>query len=162
MTGERPPNMTFNRNYFSLIFFVLIVAVVAASGATFLPGTWYAQLHKPDWTPPNWFFPFIWTILYVFIAIAGWLIFSGSIRRLKILWVTQLLLNGLWSWLFFGLHRTGLGLLDIIAMLMSIAAMILVAHRHFKTNVVWLMIPYLLWVACAAGLNAYIFLFNPG
>jgi tryptophan-rich sensory protein len=154
--------MSTRRFYFALLFFVLIVAVVAASGATFLPGAWYAQLNKPSWTPPNWFFPLIWSVLYAFIAIAGWLIFSGANRLLKILWLVQLLLNGLWSWLFFGLHRTGLGLLDIVALLSCIAALIWVARQQRDMNLVRLMMPYWLWVACAAALNAHIYIFNPG
>ncbi len=154
--------MSTRRNYFSLLFFMLIVAGVAASGATFLPGVWYAQLHKPSWTPPNWFFPLIWSVLYVFIAIAGWLIFSAANRLLKFLWITQLLLNGVWSWLFFGLHRIDLGLLDMVALWACIAALILVARHQRKNNLIALMTPYLLWVSCAAALNAYIFIFNPG
>lgn len=154
--------MSSRRHYFSLLFFVLIVAAVAASGANFLPGAWYAQLHKPSWTPPNWVFPSVWSVLYVLIAITGWLIFSGDNRLLKVLWGVQLLLNGLWSWLFFGLHRTDLGLLDIVALLSSIAVLILVARQQRKTNLIRLMSPYLLWVACATALNAHIFIFNPG
>lgn len=153
--------MNAHRSYFSLLFFVLVVVAVAASGATFLPGAWYAQLHKPTWTPPNWVFPSVWSVLYLLIAITGWLIFSGTNRLLKTLWCLQLLLNGLWSWLFFGLHRTGFGLLDIVAMWASIAALILVARQQGRTNLIWLMTPYLLWVGCAAALNAHIFIFNP-
>lgn len=152
--------MSSYRSFLSLIFFMLIVALVAASGATFLPGAWYANLHKPSWTLPDWFFPLIWSALYVLIALTGWLIFSGTNRLLKILWIMQLLINGLWSWLFFGMHRTDLGLLDIVALLFSIAALIFVARQQGEKNVALLMSPYLLWVACAMALNAYIFIFN--
>lgn len=148
-------------SYFSLIFFVLIVMVVAAAGATFLPGAWYAQLHKPVWTPPNLVFPVIWSILYLMIAVVGWLIFSRATRPLKVFWLIQLLLNGLWSWLFFGLHRTDLGLIDIITLWCCIAAMLCLARVSEQVAVVWLMLPYLLWVFCAALLNGYIFLYNP-
>lgn len=79
---------------------------------------------------------------------------------LKTLWIAQLVLNGLWSWLFFGLHHIGWGLLDIILMLISIAVLIVVGCQHSQTRLAWLMLPYLIWVACAASLNTYIFLYN--
>lgn len=79
---------------------------------------------------------------------------------LKTLWIVQLVLNGLWSWMFFGLHRSDWGLLDIILMLTSIAALIVVARQHSQTRLAWLMLPYLIWVACAASLNIYIFWYN--
>ena len=55
-----------------LVPFLLLVTLVAATGMNFLPGAWYAQLNKPGWTPPNWLFPLVWTLLYVLIAISGW------------------------------------------------------------------------------------------
>lgn len=143
-----------------LVLFVLIVSGVALSGTHFQPGEWYAHIEKPGWTPPNWLFPPVWSALYLMIAVAGWLIFSGSNRTLKILWVIQLVLNGLWSWLFFGMHRTGLGLIDILAMLACIAVLV---STSFKTSraVSWLMMPYLIWVGYASTLNAAIYLQHP-
>jgi len=147
------------RSYWALLLFILIVAVVAASGVHFQPGAWYEQQAKPFWTPPNWLFPPVWSILYVMIAVAGWLIFSATNQKLKVLWVIQLLLNGLWSMLFFGMHSTGLALIDITAMLICIA-LILIQSRNSLTSVTWLMTPYFIWVAYAATLNAGIFLLN--
>ncbi len=146
--------------YISLLLFVLIVAAVALSGVQFLPGEWYLSLQKPFWTPPAWLFPPVWTVLYLMIAIAGWLIFSGSNRVLKVLWPLQLVLNGLWSWLFFGLHQMALGLLDIVAMFACIAVMVVISHKEAR-SVSRLLMPYLVWVGYASTLNLAIFMLNP-
>lgn len=149
-----------HRSYFTLLIFVLIVSGVALSGAQFMPGEWYAQLEKPTWTPPNWIFAPVWSMLYLMIAVAGWLIFSGSSFIHKILWVAQLVLNGLWSWLFFGMHRTGLGLIDILAMFACVTMLLASSCKNSK-NVALLMAPYLVWVGYASTLNAAIYLLNP-
>jgi len=145
--------------YSSLIVFIIVVAAVAMSGVHFQPGAWYAGLEKPWWTPPDWLFPPVWSVLYLMIAIAGWLIFTGTNILMKALWGTQLVFNGLWSWLFFGLHRTGLGLADMTALLISIAALFAVALSR-QRSVAWLTGPYLLWVAYALSLNAAIHVLN--
>lgn len=139
---------------------MLAVAGVASSGVQFQPGAWYAHLNKPGWTPPNWIFPPVWTMLYLMIAVAGWLIFQKSGRFLKTLWFSQLLLNGVWSWLFFGLHQTGLALLDIIAMFVLIGAIVARSRKSFPA-VFWLMAPYLVWVGYASSLNFAIYFLNP-
>ena len=148
-----------NRSYFTLIVFIIVVAAVAMSGVHFQPGAWYAGLEKPWWTPPDWLFPPVWTVLYLMIAVAGWLIFSGRDGWLKALWAVQLGLNALWSWLFFGLHRTGLGLADMAALLACIATIVFLSRRRVKPAS-WLMGPYLLWVAYALSLNAAIYALN--
>lgn len=129
------------------------------SGATFQPGPWYADLAKPFWTPPNWLFPPVWTLLYIMIAIAGWLICSMPDKKLRVLWSAQLILNALWSWLFFGQHWLTAGLIDILAMLACIGAIVFLSRSTSKT-VTWLMLPYLLWVAYASTLNAAILVLN--
>lgn len=145
---------------FTLILFILIVAGVAYSGAHFQPGEWYAHLEKPSWTPPNWIFPPVWGVLYLMIAVAGWYIFSLDGRTLKTLWILQLFLNGLWSWLFFGLHQMGLALLDILAMFTCIGSILALSYKA-STPVFWLMSPYLAWVGYASTLNAAIYFLNP-
>jgi translocator protein len=152
--------MTKHRSYFTLLIFVLIVSGVALSSAQFQPGEWYAHLQKPGWTPPNWIFAPVWGVLYLMIAVTGWLIFSSSSTILKTLWIAQLVLNGLWSWLFFGLHRTGLGLIDILTMFACIATLLALSCKASKA-VGWLMAPYLVWVGYASTLNAAIYLLNP-
>jgi benzodiazapine receptor len=144
----------------SLVFSFLCVGLTALSGASFLPGNWYATLNKPFWTPPNIVFPIAWTLLYLMIAVAGAFIFQGSNRQLKILWVLQLLLNGLWSWLFFGRHLVLIGMIDIIMMLVSIAWLVWLSFSRIRV-VALLLLPYLAWVAYASTLNLGIFILNP-
>jgi tryptophan-rich sensory protein len=150
-----------SRSYPLLALFVLIVFAVAAVGWFFKPGDWYAALWKPFWTPPNWLFGPVWTVLYVFIAIAGWMIFSQpGTAPARYLWSAQLILNGLWSWLFFGLHHTRLALLDIVALVACIAMLAFVSYQR-QPRVTWLIAPYLVWVAYASTLNAAIVFGNP-
>ena len=81
----------------SLALCVLAVIAVASTGAIFKPGPWYETLAKPTWTPPDWAFPVVWSILYLFIAIAGWLVWREAGWSLPIaIWLAQLLLNGAW------------------------------------------------------------------
>ena len=91
-----------------LIGFLLLVAAAASVGAVFKPDPWYAGLAKPAWTPPNWIFAPVWLTLYVMIAVAGWLAWRNE-RRWPALgaWVFGLLLNMVWSWLFFDRHWIG-------------------------------------------------------
>jgi tryptophan-rich sensory protein len=141
--------------------FLVIVFAAASTGALFPPGDWYAGLWKPFWTPPNWVFAPAWTVLYVLIAIAGWMIFSQrGPAPAKYLWGSQLILNALWSWIFFGLHKPVLALLDIAALLACIAALVIVSYPRQRT-VSWLLLPYLAWVAYASTLNAAIVFGNP-
>jgi translocator protein len=137
------------------------VAVVAYFGSQFRPGAWYASLDKPPWTPPDWVFGPVWAVLYLFIAIAGWLIFSSLRTGLgSALWVIQLVLNGLWSWLFFGLQRPLLALVDISLLLAAIVVLLIhLAPR--QSAAFWLLLPYALWVGYALSLNFAIVLRNP-
>jgi tryptophan-rich sensory protein len=97
--------------------------------------------------------------LYILIAVAGWLIHYGTGRLLKYLWALQLVLNGVWSWLFFGLHLTGPALADISVLTACIAALLVVAYQSMP-RIVWLLLPYWVWVGYAATLNAAIYLRN--
>lgn len=139
----------------SLGVFALLVAAAAYTGSRFQPGIWYAELAKPAWTPPGWVFPPVWTLLYIAIAVAGWLVWTGSgTRRGAALgaWGVQLVANAAWSWLFFELHRVGLALLDIGVMLAAILGFILLTWSMRRVAAV-LFIPYALWVLYAGALN---------
>jgi translocator protein len=139
----------------------LLVLAAALFGGMFTPGDWYASLEKPSWNPPGWVFGPVWTILYVMIAIAGWLAWRGRDRsRLPItLWGGQLLLNALWSWLFFGLERPGAAFVDIVILWLLIAAFIVAAWRSSRAASL-LFVPYALWVGFAAALNFAIWRLN--
>ncbi len=141
--------------------FLVLTFAVASFGALFLPGPWYAALAKPTWTPPNWLFGPVWTVLYVMIAMAGWLVWQQRARidTPLLLWGTQLVLNGVWSWLFFGLERPGLAFLDIVALLVAIAATAGVFARISRAAAL-LLAPYFAWVAFATALNFAIWRLN--
>lgn len=143
-----------------LIGFLLLVAAAASVGAVFKPDPWYAGLAKPAWTPPNWIFAPVWLTLYVMIAVAGWLAWRNE-RRWPALgaWVFGLLLNMVWSWLFFDRHWIGTSLVDIVALWCAIIVFLLVIRRS-SAPAFWLMLPYLLWVSFAAALNLQIWRLN--
>lgn len=146
-----------------VVFFALTVAA-ASMGALFQPGAWYAGLAKPALTPPDWVFPVAWTILYLMIAIAGWMVWQGRNqrprgRRVVVLWGSQLVLNAAWSWLFFGLHLTGLALVEILLLWLVILLLVINSYG-VRPLASWLLAPYLLWVGFAAWLNFGIWRLN--
>ncbi len=144
----------------SLACFFLLTFAVAGFAAQFEPGLWYASIQKPGFTPPNWVFAPAWTVLYAAMAVAGWMVWrvAGWGRALA-LWIAQLLLNGAWSWLFFGLHEPGLALAEILVLWIAIAATIAV-FLHVRRAAAFLLVPYLAWVSFAGLLNAAIWHLN--
>lgn len=146
----------------TFIVFVLFVVATASTGAIFQPGAWYETLAKPAWTPPNWMFPVVWTVLYVMIAYAGWLVWDAVGLGLAIvLWLAQLVFNAMWSWLFFGLRRMDLAFADVVALWLSVAAFLVLA-LPVSTLAGLLFVPYLVWVTIAAALNHRVWKMNPG
>ncbi len=148
-----------------LLAFVGVTAAVAGvAGRSARPGTWYRSLDRPSFTPPDAVFPVVWTSLYALIALSGWRVWR---RRGRIgrgwalgLWATQLGLNGLWSWLFFGQRRARASLADVGLMLAAIAAYARAAGR-IDRPAAWMMTPYLGWTAFATALNEEIVRRNP-
>lgn len=143
-----------------LLGFAAATAAVSATGALFRPGAWYKSLSKPAWTPPDWLFGPVWTVLYLMIAVAGWLAwraegFGPSVA----IWTAGLIANGLWSWLFFGRRQMSLALVDILLMLALIVAFIAVTWQPARTAAL-LFLPYLVWVAYATTLNAGFLVLN--
>ena len=149
-------------NFVSLLVFVALVGGTATLGGQWGAGAWYAGLLKPDWTPPGWLFGPVWALLYVMIAISGWLVWTTPHENRSLLiglWAGQLVLNAAWSYIFFGRHEMALGLIDILGMWLMIAAFIVAAWPANRWAA-WLFIPYLIWVSYAAALNASIWLRN--
>jgi tryptophan-rich sensory protein len=148
-----------------LIGFVGACFLAAATGILFKPGEWYARLRKPSWRPPNWLFAPVWTVLYLMIAFAGWLVWRsaglGGATTALALYALQLLLNALWTPVFFGLHRLDLGFAVIVALWLGIAATI-VAFAPVNGVAALLMIPYLAWVSFASLLNFAVWRLNRG
>jgi tryptophan-rich sensory protein len=148
-------------NAASLAAFFLLVAAAATFGSRFEPGEWYEHLVKAPWTPPNWVFAPVWTVLYISIALAGWLVWRAD-RRLSMAlawWAVQLLLNAAWSWLFFGAHLIGLALLDIVLLALVVGAF-MVASAPVSRAATWLFAPYAAWILYATSLNFYAWTHN--
>lgn len=120
-----------------------------------IPG-WYAALHKPAWSPPNWIFGPVWTLLYLMMGVAVWLVwrergFTGAPLALT-LFAVQLTLNALWSIIFFGWRQPGLALAEII-LLWTFIFLTMLSFWRISPPAAWLMWPYLLWVTFAGFLN---------
>ena len=143
-------------------FIGLCLAVGIIAGLVTAPAVieWYPTLAKPSWTPPSWLFAPAWTVLYILMAVAAWLVWkAGNAKAALILFFGQLLLNLAWSVLFFGARSPGFGLIDVTAMWLAIAATIF-AFAFRSRLAAFLMVPYLCWVSFAAALNASIFMLN--
>lgn len=148
----------------ALLAFLGLNAAAAASGALCPPGAWYETLDKPPWTPPNWLFGPAWALLYIAIAVAGWLVWRdagpGEALVPMLLYGAQLLFNGFWSVAFFGLKRMRLALVDAVAMAVSIAGCIIL-FAPINDVAAWLMLPYLMWVGFATALTYAMLRRNP-
>ncbi|WP_196260046.1 TspO/MBR family protein [Pelagibacterium limicola] len=146
-----------------LLLAVFIIAVIGTGsllGIVTAPGPWYAALEKPWFTPPNWLFGPVWTVLYLLIAIVGWRVWNRpGLPTLKGLWVVQMALNFLWSPVFFGAQAIGLGAIVILALLAAILAFIGKAWTRDPVSAT-LFVPYAAWVGYASALNIAIFLLN--
>jgi len=145
----------------ALAIFVALVALAALFGAQFEPGPWYEGLDKPPLNPPNWVFGPVWSLLYLAIAIAGWLVWRARPASAEplALWGSQLVLNAGWSLLFFGLHRPGIALVEILLLL---ALLIATTVSFFRVRALGglLLVPYAAWVSFAAYLNAGLWYLN--
>lgn len=153
------------RNISGLIGWVLISFAAGAIGSQYTPGSWYAALAKPVWTPPGAVFAPVWTMLYLMMGVAAWLVWrrrgvAGAGAALAA-FLAQLILNALWSYLFFGLHRIGLAMIDIAA-LWALILVIAVLFWREDRRAGALMVPYLAWVGFAACLNFAIWRLNAG
>lgn len=146
------------------VFALFLVACLAAgaTGILFQPGAWYAGLVKPGWTPPDAAFPIVWTTIYVLSAYAASRVAVLPRSGIAIgFWALQIALNTLWSPVFFGAHRMGLGFGVIVALWVTLAATI-VAFWRLDRVAAALLLPYLVWISIAAALNFSVWQANPG
>lgn len=144
----------------SLAVFVVLVVAAASSGVFFKPGEWYRGLRKPGWTPPNWVFGPVWSVLYIMIAVAGWLVWRADSSSPAIwFWAAQLLVNASWSGLFFGMRRMDLAMYDIVLLWIVVAGFIVTASA-VSTTAALLFVPYLIWVTIAGALNLAVLRLN--
>jgi tryptophan-rich sensory protein len=143
---------------------VSFIAAALGAAASIQAGSFYAQLVRPDWAPPASVFGPVWTALYALMGIAAWLVWrEGGFRAAGsalVLFLVQLALNALWSWLFFGWHRGAQAFADIL-LLWALILATLVAFWRIRPLAGVLLLPYLLWVSFAAVLNYSVWQLNP-
>jgi len=143
---------------------IVLVALTALSGGLFRPDAWYRGLAKPAWTPPDRAFPIAWAVLYLLMAIAAWRVFMAAPSAARdaglLLYVVHLVFNAAWSWLFFGRRRMVAALVDIL-LLWMLLSLVIVLFFQVSVLAAVLLIPYWLWVAFAALLNARLWKLNP-
>jgi translocator protein len=141
-------------------FLVLVMGGGLVLGFLTTPGEWYAGLAKPSFNPPAWLFGPVWTVLYILIAIAGWRVWHRDRTGWPMkLWWAQLVLNFLWTPMFFAAHQIGLALAIVLLMFAAILAFIGASWPRDRAAA-WLFVPYAAWVAFASVLNAAIATLN--
>ena len=139
----------------ALAVFVVLSFAAASTGAVFRPGVWYANLRKPGWTPPNWAFPIVWSVLFCAIAVSGWLVWEAAglaAWPALTLYAFHLVVNAAWSFLFFGMKRLDWAMGEVIFLWLMIVA-VMAAFAQFSAPAAPLLTPYLAWVSVAAALN---------
>jgi len=177
-------------NWIKLVVSLVIPLVAGWIGSLYIMpsiGTWYATLAKPALNPPSWIFAPVWTLLYILMGIALFIVWkkdwqvkselladcdkswnpwtrafwSGDWQKQNIIaiFAVQLVLNVLWSYIFFGLHQPGVAFFELIVLWISILYLIINFYRVSKT-VAWLLLPYILWVTFAGYLNWAIWMGN--
>lgn len=149
-----------------LVIWLAVCFITAAIGAiaSVDAGSFYLELTRPEWAPPsNWFGP-VWTVLYILMGIAAWLVWRvggfGTARTALTLFLVQLVANALWSWLFFAWHLGALAFTDILVLWVLIIATI-IAFWRIRPLAGAILIPYLLWVSFAAAFNYSVWQLNP-
>ena len=154
------------KNIGIFIGFVLIpvtVGVIASIATSSSVDTWFQTLEKPFFNPPEWLFAPVWTSLYVLMGISSYLIYTTAQSAMRILaldvYIMQLFLNFLWSWLFFWFKSPGFALYNIILLAVVIVIMIRRFYGIHKLAGI-LQIPYLMWILFATALNASIWYLN--
>jgi benzodiazapine receptor len=148
--------MTITQSILGAAGWLVLTFGAAWLGSRFLPDEWYQGLNKPSWNPPNAIFAPVWTVLYVMMAVAAWLVWrgfglGGALLPLG-LFILQLLLNAAWTWLFFGRHRPDQALIDILILWVVLLGT-LISFWSRVSLAGALLVPYLAWVSFASVLN---------
>lgn len=149
------------KNASLLVFFIALCMTAGIIGSFFTYSSleaWYTEINKPFFTPPNYMFGPVWTLLYILMGISLYLVWDNKKIKLNWFW-TQLALNVFWSIAFFGLTSPIFGLIIILAVLYSIFKTIKEFSKHNKLAA-YLLYPYIAWVFFATILNLSIVLLN--
>lgn len=159
-------------NFFKLIIAVIVSEAAGIIGSVFTApsiGSWYATLAKPEFSPPNWVFGPVWTALYFLMGVAAFLVWSSyakasedkkkGIKIALALFGIQLVLNALWSIIFFGLHSPFWSFVEIIILWLAIIWTIFAFYK-ISRPAAYLLLPYIFWVSFASVLNYFIWYLN--
>lgn len=154
-------------NFFKLIIAVVVSELVGIIGSVFTTPSiagWYAGIVKPATNPPAWVFGPVWTTLFALMGIAAFLVWKKGLNRKDVkialgIFFGQLVLNALWSIIFFGLYSPGGALVEIVFLWLAILATI-IAFARISRSAAWLLLPYILWVSFAGYLNYSIWVLN--
>lgn len=159
-------SLTKQKQLVGLVAWLIVTFIAAYIGgaASIQAGPFYTQLVRPAWAPPPSIFGPVWTVLYVLMGVAAWLVwrvggFSATKTALT-LFLVQLALNSVWSWLFFAWHRGAVAFADIL-FLWALVLATLIAFWRVRPLAGALLVPYLLWVSFAAVLNYSVWQLNP-
>jgi translocator protein len=166
ITGTTMSHYSTREQGLGLLAWLAIAFIAAAIGgaASMTAEPFYLQLDRPAWAPPASVFGPVWSVLYTLMGISAWLVWRErgiwGARSELTLFLLQLAVNAVWSWMFFGWRLGGLAFIDILLLLPLIAAMVVMFWR-IRPLAGALLIPYLLWVSFAAVLNYSVWQLNP-
>lgn len=156
-----------SRQALGLFGWLLLTFAAAAIGAVASAdaGAFYGQLARPGWAPPGWLFAPVWSVLYVLMGVAAWIVwrahgFKGA-RAALALYVTQLAANALWTWLFFVWHQGAFAFAEILLLWCLIVATV-AAFWRLNALAAIMLLPYLAWVTFASALTFSTWKLNPG
>ncbi len=142
---------------------ILLSMLAGVSGGVARPDAWYDGIRKPRWNPPHWVFAPAWTVLYVTMGVAAWMVWSrreeAAVGLALGLFVVQLLFNSAWSWIFFRFRRMDLAFYELVVMWLLVLATLL-AFWSIRPAAGQLLVPYLLWVTFAGYLNLTLWRLN--
>jgi tryptophan-rich sensory protein len=158
--------MSKQKSILGLVGWIAVCFIASAAGAiaSIEAQSFYGQLAQPSWAPPPWLFGPAWTILYTLMAIAAWLVWrSGGFRSNRValtVFLVQLAVNGLWSWLFFAWQLGAVAFAEIILLWVLILSTVVLFWR-VRPLAGALLVPYLAWVSFASALNYSLWQNNP-
>lgn len=155
-----------SKDTLSLVLWILIIQLISFTTSRLTDAqllNWYSGLIKPDLTPPSIVFPIVWTLLYSMIALAGWWLWKHhnqpQAKKAFRFFMLQLIMNWLWTPIFFYWHLISIALLWILALIIVTGYVIYLSLSHYRFSA-YMLIPYFLWLCFAAYLNASIWYLN--
>lgn len=164
---DRSLSLSVSRQVLGLGGWLLLTFAAAGIGALASAdaGAFYGRLARPSWAPPGWVFGPVWSVLYALMAVSAWWVWRArgyvAARPALGLFVAQLAVNALWSWLFFVWHQGGLAFAEVLLLWGMIVANVVLFAR-VSTLAAALLLPYLAWVTFASVLTFYVWKLNPG